>query len=140
MRIFVILAAKLIVVWLALTLVFFAMARWFFGSDLRFSRMTAETTGFVTEKLPDDHEKIRFRYTLNGADYSGVGATDFGNPSFDDIAIGQKIIVFYDPENPTSATSGDRRSEGDANAGPIILVTLLAPGFILVQLIRKRMI
>lgn len=131
---------KLIGIWLALTLLCFAVAKWTFGTDDRFARMTAETTGVVTEKLPHEHRTIRFRYSINGADYSGAGATDFGNPPFDDITVGQRITVFYNPENPESATSGDRRSEPDANTGPVILMTLFAPIFLLVQLIRKRWI
>lgn len=62
--------------------------------------------GKVIATEPEQHQGVIFTYEVNGMQYSGNGNAGRGNPDFDQIQIGQKVVVFYDSENPENSILG----------------------------------
>ena len=59
--------------------------------------------GIVTAKEPNDHQGVKYYYQVNGKNYQGNGSAGRGNADFNQIQIGQKVIVYYDFDNPEKA-------------------------------------
>src|SRR6266496_6069054 len=66
-----------------------------------------EVHGEVTFKDSQNHNNIRYSYDVKGQTYTGVGQSGFGNEKFKDLRIGSKVIVFYDPADPSVSCLGD---------------------------------
>jgi len=62
--------------------------------------------GKVTSKEPDNHSRINYTYKVNGLEYAGSSRAGAGNPGFDDIEIGQQVIVIYDSADPGKSMMG----------------------------------
>ena len=62
--------------------------------------------GTVKNKDRENHRLIGYMYTVNGRQYSGTGHSGSGNPDFDEIDIGQQVIVAYDRKNPEKSVLG----------------------------------
>lgn len=85
------------------------------------------TYGKVLSKQPDDRHTIVYTYPVDGFEFTAVGHAGQGNPEFEEIQSGQKIIVFYDPEEPSDSFLGDPRLLAATNENIIFKLTLLIP-------------
>jgi hypothetical protein len=88
-----------------------------------------ETRGIVTAKEPNNHEIIRYSYTVGEQTYKGLGHGGDGNPSFDDLKIGDKVSVFYDPAKPEHSAMGFPQDHLRVEAAGIIFLVIFLPLF-----------
>lgn len=52
--------------------------------------------GIVTAHETANHDQYRFAFTVGGQKYDGLGRTDR-----EKLEIGEKVVVYYDPRNPS---------------------------------------
>jgi len=83
--------------------------------------------GNVASKEPSNHQIIRYTFQVNGQSYNGVGHGGHGNPSFDNLNVGDRVIVFYDPANPTLSCMGYPQSQARVWLGGIIFLVIFVP-------------
>ncbi len=132
--------AKLLLVWLALSALCYAIATMAYPTDVDFQEHMAMTTGTITGIYPDNHSAISFDYFVNGEKYSAIGGTTYGFPPIDKLHPGQQIEVYYDTRNPGIARSTDPGLEHQQNQTQIGFITLAGPIFLLIMLVRSKMI
>jgi hypothetical protein len=85
--------------------------------------------GKVTAKEPDNHQIIRYSYMVGQQTYSGVGHGGRGNPSFGELNVGDRVIVFYDPASPSISVMGNPQSHQQVEMGGIIFLVVFLPLF-----------
>ena len=103
-------------------------------ADSRLSDDGVMTKGRVTKKEPENHRTIYYSYEVLGHTYSGMGSSRNGNPDFEDISIGQEVIVFYDPQTPEISYLGYPKHHFQVNLVGVVFITLVLPTFMLVPL------
>jgi hypothetical protein len=91
--------------------------------------------GKVTAKEPENHQTVRYIYEVNGKQFDGAGSAGRGNPPFNEIQIGQKLVVFYNPESPEKAILGYPQMYAGSNRGGIIFCAIILPIFITIPVI-----
>lgn len=96
--------------------------------------------GIVTAKEPNDHQGVRYYYQANGKNYQGNGSAGRGNADFNQIQIGQKVIVYYDFDNPEKAILGYPQLYSGTNHSAILFTTLFLPFFPLIITIAVLLI
>src|SRR5437763_16755322 len=74
--------------------------------DYNLAKRGVRVNGTVTAIEPENHQIVRYRYSVSGHDYAGSGHGGRGNPSFSNITVGQIVTVFYDPAKPETSTLG----------------------------------
>lgn len=103
-------------------------------ADYRLSKDGVMVMGRVTKKEPENHRFITYTYVAGGQTYNGLGNGGNGNPDFEDISIGQDVVVFYDPGSPQISSLGYPKNHYRVNLAGVVFVTLLLPLFIMVPL------
>lgn len=134
------LIAKLLLVWLLLSVLCYLIATKRYSTDGDFQEHMAKTIGTITGIYPEDHASISFDYIVNGEKYSAVGGTNYGFPSISSLHLGQQIEVYYDTRNPGIARSTDPGSEIPQNQTQVAFITLVGPIFLLIMLVRSKLI
>lgn len=80
------------------------------GSDAIFYykllRHGVTTSGTVTAKEPQNHATVRYSYYVNSEAYQGAGSAGFGTPSFEEISVGDEVLVVYMPNDPSVSCLG----------------------------------
>ena len=59
------------------------------------------------------------------------------NPDFAHLAIGDEVILFYDPDNPKDSILGDARAYANSSTFGFLFTTILAPLGFLFAMYRK---
>lgn len=62
--------------------------------------------GAVTDKQPKNHARVLYRYIVDGKEFTGISGSGDGNPDFENLQIGQSVIVTYDLNDPESSILG----------------------------------
>ena len=102
------------------------------------ARHSVRTVGNVTAKEPDNHNFIRYSFSVDHNLFSGVGNAGGENPSFDDLKVGDPVTVYYDPNNPDNSFLGDpKRQAASATAG-LIFITVFGSLLTMFGLYVKR--
>lgn len=101
------------------------------------SKRGTETKGKVLEKFPNNHETVKFSFFVNGKEYINIGHAGYGNPPFESLAVGQNVIVFYDPMAPTNSALGNPKDERHNELIALTLATIFIPTFVIFRLIQK---
>lgn len=83
--------------------------------------------GTVTAREPENHQIIRYSYSVGQQTYSGTGHGGRGNPSFGELSIGDRVVVFYDPANPSLSCMGYPQAHQRAELWGIIFLVILLP-------------
>ncbi|HEY0426300.1 MAG TPA: hypothetical protein VGC76_00710 [Pyrinomonadaceae bacterium] len=96
-----------------------------------------QVEAIVEKKEPDNHQNITYSYIVDGRRYTGIGPADHGNPPFESIKTGQKIIAYYDSSEPQKSIPGEPKSYGKGNRSGIYFFTIFAPLLIIFGLYRK---
>ena len=95
---------KLLVIWfvsaLAVTLVL-GILNW--PRYYRLVKQGVLTEGSVTRKEPKNHQTVHYSYYVGQSIYNGIGSGGNGNPSFEELKIGDKVMVFHLPSNPQTS-------------------------------------
>ena len=100
------------------------------SSDLRrFSENGVAVYGEVTGKDPADHQRVEYSYHVDGVSYHGKGQGGSGNPSFQDLQIGQQVVVFYDPARKESSFLGYPQIDLKRNEQFAWAITIFFPVF-----------
>ena len=108
----------------------------------RLAHSGAKTTGRVIKKEPENHQSVRYEYSIASKSYFGSGSTGSrGLPVLYQIRIGDQIPVTYLPKNPSVSLPGDPEeiysSWSVALFGILPAASLLAGGITAVRLHRK---
>jgi hypothetical protein len=126
-------------IWLA-----FALAGVVIGviatDSLKYYRLKTEgikVHGQVIGKEPQNHQSIRYSYVVGEQTYSNLGSAGRGNPSFAALNMGDSVIVYYDPDNPSNSCLGYPSRHLQDSIGGIIFLVVLLPLFGIVGLYRK---
>src|SRR4051794_6857426 len=98
-------------IWLGLTTFFAAVG--FIVMDWRkwhgLAERAVETQGRVVAKEPENHQSIRYSYQVGAGTYIGSGRAGRGNPTFEELNVGDRVRVFYDSDKPEVSVLGDAR-------------------------------
>lgn len=87
-------------------------------------RNGTKSTGLVFDKDRENHQRIRYRFTLDGKTYHSSGFSADTGKSFDEIQIGQSVPITYETGNPYNSTIGDSESTFYPNLRLAIFVSL----------------
>ncbi len=119
------------IVWIIFTALGYGIGMFAFNSpDLdHLAEKGVGIYGIVTGKEPENHSNIKYSYQVNGRNYQQNGSAGRGNPDFDQIQIGQKVVVYYDSENPEKAILGYPQFYSTTNRNAILQTTLFLPFF-----------
>jgi len=130
---------KIVMAWVVLgagvavtTAIFFRTLQYY-----NFAQTAVETRATVTAKEPDNHGLIHYTYTVEGRSYTGTGQAGYNNPDFGSITIGQRLIAFYDPNQPWNSVLGDPLEHFNLSLQIVVAAFLLAPPFIISVLYRR---
>ena len=106
----------------------------------RLAKQGVLTEGSVTQKEPENHQIIRYSYFVGKNIYNGVGHDGFGNPSFEEINVGERVKVHYLPKNPEISCLGNPSQLLENETIPIIGAALVFPSLaiVLIKRIKKK--
>jgi hypothetical protein len=89
----------------------------------RLAHAGIQTSGTVTAKEPNNHQSIRYEYSVGSTRYTGISAAGFGGlPPFDQIRVGDQIPVSFLPQRPTISLPGDPRDVYMSWSGLLFIV------------------
>lgn len=58
-------------------------------------------------KEPKNHQTIRYAYTVDGQSHTGQGLAGRGGvPAFEQVNVGDQIVITYLPDNPVESVPG----------------------------------
>ena len=119
------------IIWLTLTVIFalFGMVVLDWQKYRRLAKYGVAIEGRVIAKEPDNHQFIRYSYSVGQQSYSGLGNAGRGNPAFERLNIGDSVKVFYDPDDPKVSFLGDPKDQSESNTRGVLFFTLLGPLF-----------
>jgi hypothetical protein len=91
------------------------------------------TTGIVTALEPRNHATVHARFVVESVTYVvEQGRTDgFGNPEFDELAVGDAVRVTYLPEDPTQSCLGDADARFDNAVTDMVILSLVVPATVI---------
>src|ERR1700694_3140043 len=96
-------------IWFALTIAFGAIGivtlNW--PEALALATRAVEVQGTVVSKEPENHKFIQYTYVVGEATYSGLGSAGRDNPTFEQLKIGDRVKLYYDPDSPKESILGD---------------------------------
>jgi hypothetical protein len=132
---------KWVILWLLLAVVAFAAI----GSmDLPFFyRIRANGVrqqAIATKLTPEFHYTVYYRYQVDGANFEGRDHPWPPNPPLNEIKVGQSLVVYYDPQNPSRSVLGNPEpmlTNELAFVGVVALVFPTAIVFGLMHYLRK---
>lgn len=68
------------------------------------------TTGAVTALETRQRRAVRYAFVVDGREYAGIGQPGLGSPRFEDLAVGDEVLVYYWPPDPSVSRLGAPRS------------------------------
>jgi uncharacterized protein DUF3592 len=95
------------------------------------------TRARVTAKEPENHRFVRYSYIVDGIFHDGLGNAGFGNPAFEQISIGDEVIVYYDPRNPEVSFLGDAKHQLNSITRGVVFITVCLPLFVVLALVAR---
>jgi hypothetical protein len=120
--------------WLVLALIGAGIGRLILNPS-GLNEYTSPIYGKVTAKEPENHAAVHFNYEVDGKKYDGSGQAGRGNPAFDQLQIGQSIVVFYNPKNPEKAILGYPQLYAQSDYFGVLFVATTFSSVIIVPLI-----
>jgi hypothetical protein len=130
---------KYVIFWTFLAIVFaFGIG----GLNLpRFYRLTKHGVlgqASAVRLAPENHCTVYYQYQVGGRTYHSQGQSWMPNPPLGDIAVGQKLVIYYDPENPSVAVLGNPKSMLKNEVISVGLATIAFPTFIVLAIARRK--
>lgn len=123
--------------WLLLAVVFAFISGRECIAYYRLSRNGVAVPGHVLEKKP--HMLIRYSFEANGNTYEGIGRGDSISPSFNELSIGDQILVNYLPNAPHINCLGDPAELYSNEFASAIIVILVFPTILVgILVVRQR--
>ena len=109
----------------------FSLYRWNVYSKIATREQT--TTGVITAHDPPNHNRYGYRFVVDGKPYSGWEIPHY----LEERAIGQEVVVYYDPLDPTESALTDFDELSTTSLGPIPLF-LVGGGVAVFIFVRRR--
>src|SRR5207237_7449936 len=113
--------------WLALSALSLILGLLLFNPypSYNLSKNGIRTIGQVTALEPTNHQVVRYTYVVDSLEYLGSGNAGHGNPPFENIRVGQSVLVFYDPMNPKVSSLGYPQARLYGNVWVAVMVALV---------------
>ncbi len=89
--------------------------------------------GQIVAHEPQNHNQYRFRFTVSGRTYRG-----WASPRGEPLAIGQRVPVFYDPDNPDTCALTDFRALSWEVLGPVPFTSIAIAGVVTIVFMLRR--
>ena len=99
--------------------------------DRDIAKRQKTATGRITSHEPANHNQYGYVFSVDGRQYSGSEIPEL------DRKIGDTVLVFYDPRNPSRSALSDFSEVADANDGPILFLAI-GIGVLAVVIYRRR--
>jgi hypothetical protein len=124
--------------WLALSFILgFIVGRSNLQKYLPLARRGVATHGVVSAKEPTNHRTIHYTYEVEGQSYGGSGHAGNGNPEFDRLRVGDRVLVYYDPPSPSVSVLGDAKQLLWGEEVSVGVVAVLFPTIIVIVLYAR---
>ena len=94
--------------------------------------------GRVAAKEPLNHQTVHYSYVVGTQTFQGAGNAGNGNPTFEQLSIGDPVRVSFNPNNPAESYLGDPRSELNSLIRGLILIALFPTIVMVVYSIKQR--
>lgn len=86
-------------------------------TDNQIAARQRTTSGVITAHAPTNHNQYAYKFEVEDKSYTG-----WEGPKGRELAIGETVMVYYDPENPNKSALTDFHELGTASVGPIPLI------------------
>jgi len=109
-----------------------------------FNRLTAhgvEAQATAVKLTPEFHNTVRYEYQVGGIKFEGQDQSWLPNPPLEQIKVGQALVIYYDPLNPSRSVLGDPKpmlTNELIFAGMVALAFPTAIVFALRQYLRQK--
>lgn len=97
--------------------------------------------GWVTAKGLGEKDSVSYSFLVGSKLYSGEGRAGYGNPAFPSLAVEDRVIVYYLPQNPDVSCLGvpmELLREQNRVMAWLILILGMFLGLILYQEFNSR--
>ena len=91
----------------------------------------------VIELLPQMHDTVRYEYHVAGRAFRGQWQSRSPNPPSEHLAVGQSVVIYYDPENPGASVLGYPKPMLKNETMSVALAALAVPTFLLAPWVWK---
>jgi len=124
-----------LLLWVGAWILFATWILLFLGRD-SLKYYTLVRSGDTTEarvigKEPDRHRGVRYEFSVKGQTYTGVGRAGFGNPDFDFLKVGDQVLAYYLPDQPSVSCLGRPGALLRNDSIPLLLAAFLFPTIVL---------
>ena len=92
----------------------------------------------VEAKEPENHQFVQYSYQTGTETFHQKGTTGSGNPSFEEITIGEKVLVFYLPKEPVISCLGNPKERFKSELMIVILASLGGTSLILLLIYQIK--
>ncbi len=93
-----------------------------------FANRARTASGTVIAREPNNHETVRAVYEVDRTRYevadSSIGSP---NPNFDAVRVGDTVVVYYEPANPSHAVLSAPQVSGSREGRFAIVAALVLP-------------
>ena len=138
-------SAKYVVAWLLLAIVItVGIGSLSWPTYRRLAARGVSARAIVIELLPKFHDTIRYRYDVAGRTFEGQKSSWPPNPPSGEIKIGQPLVIYYDPMEPSTSVLSDPKPILENETIFVLLAAFGFPTFVVLVWIlsdaRKRML
>lgn len=91
----------------------------------------------IVELTPKIHNTVRYEYQVGSQKFEGQGRSWRPNPPIDEIHVGQSLVIYYDPSNPSRSVLGDPKPMLTNEIISVGIAVLLIPTFIVFAIREK---
>ena len=91
----------------------------------------------VVELFPQNHNTVRYEYKVAGQVLQRRMGSSQPNPPSGQLAIGQSVVIYYDPQHPEVSVLGDPKLMMRSEMVPVVLAAIIFPTFLVVVLAWK---
>jgi hypothetical protein len=87
--------------------------------------------------FPTNHNTLRYEYHVAGKTFIGQTQSSDPNPPLERLAVGEKVVIFYDPEDPHDSILGDPAPVLWNETISVLLAATVVPTFLVIVWRRK---
>ncbi len=87
--------------------------------------------------FPKSHNTLRYEYHVAGSSFQGQTQSRAPNRPLEQLAIGQPVVIYYDPEKPEDSVLGDPKPILQNETISVLLAATIVPTFIVVVWTRR---
>ncbi len=101
-------------------------------SDQAIAGREHTTYGIIRAHEPANHNRFAYEFSVNGKPYTGweIPAREY--------EIGQRVLVYYDPLDPTTSSLDSFVRAADQNLGPVFFCAAGTIAVLVIIIVRRR--